>query len=162
MRLGMLAIAGTLVLGISSGPLALATENADAAEHRAHEVSANVALELDQGEKWQTDAPLRQGMEGVREALQGRLQAIHDNDLPTSEYRALADQVDAQVTYMFENCELPPQADAQLHTLLAHILSGTRQMRSDADSRAGAVQVVRALDAYPRYFAHPGWSPMGH
>lgn len=60
---------------------------------------------------------------------------------------------------MIANCELPADADAQLHILLEQILGGIEAMRSDAPLR-GAVEVAHALEAYGTYFEHEGWEPL--
>ncbi len=104
---------------------------------------------LHQGKKWPTDAPLRQGMENIRAALGGGMK-----------YGALAKKVNAEVAGIVQNCKLEPEADAQLHIVIADILAGVEAMEGKVQGearRAGAEKVARALDAYGEHFDHAGW-----
>ena len=58
---------------------------------------------------------------------------------------------------MFENCDLPPAADAQLHRLLAFIAGAVNEWREHGRRDAGMVSLHRSLDAYETHFDHPGW-----
>lgn len=142
--------------------LALAAAPSFAAEHdqhaHGHEADTH-KLELDHGKKWSTDAPLRQGMSAIRDAVSAEHHAIHGNKASVARYQALAKKVDQQVAYMVANCKLPPEADANLHVILADIIAGSDLMKgnSKAKAREGAVKVIGALEAYPEYFDHPGW-----
>ena len=64
-----LIVAATFALSI--GP-ALAADHAH--EHEGHGAATPV---LNHGQKWPTDAPLRQGMASIRSALLPQLPAIH-------------------------------------------------------------------------------------
>lgn len=101
-------------------------------------------LTLDHGARWSTDAPLRQGMEAMRAAAVGA---------PAGE---LADVIDAQVAYIIENCRLPPEADANLHLVIEHLIEGADTLRLD-DGERGRAEVIAALNAYGAHFDHPGW-----
>ena len=149
--------AGLLSLAVAVTPQAFSAEHAH--EHGSH---GSLSLELNQGEKWKTDAPLRKGMETIRSEMAGHLGQIHSDSLAGAEYLTLANKVQGQVQYMFANCELPPSADAQLHILLARMLEGVEQMRSESGQRQGAVQVVQALGAYGDHFEHSGWQGLHH
>ncbi|GAO23452.1 hypothetical protein ALISP_3272 [Alicycliphilus sp. B1] len=61
---------------------------------------------------------------------------------------------------MVENCKLPPEADAQLHIIVADLMAGAEaaQGKQGENKRAaGVVQVAKASNAYGRYFDHSGW-----
>lgn len=120
------------------------------------------ALSLDNGKQWATDVPLRQGMTAIRDAVAADHRAIHGNTETAAQYQALAARIDAQVADIVKNCKLAPAADAQFHVILADLVAASEQMKSsDAEKRRqGAVKVVGALGAYPRYFDHPGWRPL--
>jgi len=126
--------------------------------HHGHEGGAQT-LQLDHGKKWATDAPLREAMTAIRDALQADHPAIHARSQPPAAYEALAQRIDAQIAHIVEQCKLPADADANLHVLLAEIIGGADAMReSDPQvARAGAVRVIQALNRYPQYFDHPGW-----
>jgi hypothetical protein len=119
------------------------------------------ALALDAaGERWATDAPLREGMLRIRAAVAATLASHGDRHLDPAVGVQLAEAVDAAVVYLFANCRLPPQADANLHLLLARIMDAAAALRSDAQAEAGLVRLLEALEAYPHYFDHPGWDAL--
>jgi hypothetical protein len=130
-----IALASALALG---GPVI-------AAEEHHHEGTVGAKLVLNQGKKWQTDAPLRTGMANIRTALASG-----------GKYAALAERVNAEVAYIVQNCKLPEDADAQLHLVIAELLAGADEMKGE-HAREGAERVVKALNAYGRFFDHPGW-----
>jgi hypothetical protein len=140
--------------------LASSLAPAMAAQPAGHEHEAGThALKLDHGRKWSTDAPLRQGMGAIRDAVAAQHHAIHLNQASIAKYQALAKTVDEQIAYMVANCKLSPEADANLHVILADIIAGSDLMKGQdkAKSRDGAVRIMAALETYPKYFDHSGW-----
>jgi hypothetical protein len=138
----------TLVLAMA---VALAAPAAAAADAFWHEHAATQPqLVLKQGRKWPTDAPLRQGMENIRASL-----------AKAPSYEALAVDVRGEVAGIVQGCKLEPEADAQLHVVLIHLLAAAEAMEGkvDGESRAaGMLRVIGALDAYGSHFDHPGWN----
>ncbi|MEX2498094.1 MAG: hypothetical protein WD397_04365 [Wenzhouxiangellaceae bacterium] len=122
----------------------------------AHEAADELELKLDEGKRWSTDASLRTGMMQIREAFDQKLPGFRDGSLATEDYEALADVLDDQLRFMFENCDLPPAADAQLHRLLAFIAGATNGLREQGRRDAAMASLHRSLDAYATYFDHPG------
>ena len=117
-------------------------------------------LALDNGKKWATDEPLRQGMKGIRSNLEASLHAIHENKLTVAAYDELADTLNAKVGTIVAQCKLEPKADAQLHVLIAQILEGVQAMQGKQKKvkrHAGAVIVLTALEQYGTYFDDPNW-----
>lgn len=116
-------------------------------------------LQLNAGKKWQTDAPLRQSMEGINGAMAKALPLIHGNRFDDGAYQALAATVNQEVAAAVAQCKLEPRADAMLHLVMADLLAGAETMEGKgAGSRHdGAVKVLHALDAYGRHFQHRGW-----
>lgn len=114
------------------------------------------------GQKWQTDAPLRKGMSGIRAAVAPQLKAVHDGRLGADEARATATKIETQVADIVANCKLDPQADAALHGVLATIGEGTDALagRSKLTPSEGVERVLAALDEYGRHFEHKGWKPL--
>lgn len=135
---------------------------AQSEEHAHGHEGGQQELQLDGGKKWATDAPLRQGMSGIRDAVQAAHPAIHARKQDGPGYLKLAGEIDAQVAYMIANCKHSSGADATLHVLLVEIIGGAEQMKQAdlARAREGAVRVIQALDQYPRYFDHRGWHPI--
>jgi hypothetical protein len=152
------AVFATVLLG--------ATAPAFAADAHSHgHGAAPQKLTLDHGKKWTTDAPLRTGMQKIRDALAPQLDAIHTGKLPAAQYAALAAAIDAEIAGIVQNCKLPPEADANLHLVIAQMMEGTEAMQGKnpkAKPQTGAVKVVQALDSYAKYFDHPGWKGLKH
>ena len=140
-----------------TAPLAAAV----AADSHAGHHSAQSEPVLNHGEKWQTDAPLRKGMAEIRNLMGKSLLKIHAGRLDRAEYAKLSDGISAQVDYLTANCKLAPEADAQLHLVLAQIIDGAAAMKTD-HPQDGAAQVVDGLGVYGRLFDHPGWQPLAH
>jgi hypothetical protein len=153
-----LLTAAGLALGLAAGSLA-----ADA--HKHDHGAAPAKLELNNGKKWETDAPLRKGMESIRGSMDAALHDIHENKLSAAKYGELAKKVNGEVNGIVASCKLDPKADAQLHLVIADILEGVEAMEGKAKKvkrQAGAVKVIGALEKYGAYFDHPGWQPLKH
>jgi hypothetical protein len=119
-------------------------------------------LTLDHGRKWRTDDALRQGMTEMRALMARNLPQAHAGHLERNAYRDLAERILAQVDFITRNCKLPPDADAQLHVVLARIIDGSEQMKTGPAPDAGLALVIAGLDAYAGHFDHPGWLSPGH
>jgi hypothetical protein len=147
---------GALALGAALlSPIGLA---ADAHSH-GHEAGA-AKLQLDHGRKWATDEPLRRGMSAIREIVHGAPPALHKGTAKPQAYAEVGNRVEAQVGNIVKECKLPPEADAQLHIVVADLIAGADAMKEAKDAkagRAGLVKVDGALQAYARYFDPPGW-----
>ena len=125
----------------------------------SHDAGESVQLILNNGQKWETDANLRLGMERIRNALAAELPAIHAGKITAEQYRALAQKVNEQTEFMVKNCKLDQKADAMLHLVLADIMAGADAMVGLGGSKArkGAEKIVHALESYGKFFKHPGW-----
>lgn len=125
----------------------------------SHAAEESMQLTLDNGKKWTTDGNLRQGMERIRDALAAELSTIHSGKATATQYRALAQKMNDQITFMVKNCKLEPKADAMLHLVLADIIAGTDAMTGQNSVKAheGAAKIAHALDNYAAHFDHPGW-----
>lgn len=141
-------------------PLSLAG-NAFATETAAHDHgSAIQSLELNAGQKWTTDAPLRQAMSKIHASVTTTLAALHDGKLTDAQYDAFADGVNDQFTYIVENCKLEPQADAQLHIVLGNMMNGieiARGKEQGQEREQGVVKIAQAMNAYGDYFDQHDW-----
>jgi hypothetical protein len=138
--------------------------NGNAQENHAHTHSTAgiTQLQLNAGNRWTTDAPLRSGMAAVREAFEADHPAIHAGKETAAQYDTLAARIEKEVQSIIANCKLPPDADANLHYIVADLMQGVGLMRDGdtAESRhEGAALVHGALDAYPRFFDDPTWTP---
>ena len=125
-----------------------------------HGSGAPQALQLNHGQKWATDAPLRKGMDGIRSLVAPQLKAAHAGKLSAAQYKQLAGKIEREVADIVENCKLEPAADAQLHGLIAEIGAGVDALNGkSADTRPvdGLLKVTHAVNQYPHYFDHPGF-----
>jgi hypothetical protein len=149
------ALAAALALG-AAGP----TFAADPHQHAAGEPAR---LSLDHGKKWATDEPLRQNMGEIRAGIAAKAAGIHNGTLTPDEYKALGTLVETRVANIVAQCKLEPAADANLHLIVAELVAGADAMQGKSKTKpgAGAVQVVRAVNQYGRYFNDPGFKPLG-
>jgi hypothetical protein len=155
----LLALLASLTLLAAVPNLALAQH--EHPQHETHGPGGVVAqLQLKDGQKWQTDAPLRLGMANIRAAFEADHPAIHAGKQTDAQYAALAARIDQQVQSIVANCRLPADADANLHFVVADLLQGVSLMRGEDTSRSrhgGAALVHGALQAYGQYFDDPTW-----
>lgn len=144
---------------LSAAMLALPLMVHAAPDHHDHG-HAGHTIELNAGKKWGTDEALRQGMDAIRALTETALPAAHAGTLSPAGYDALANDVNAQVAHIVDNCKLDAKADAQLHVILAELAAGieTMQGKRAGEARAmGVVHVSQTLNTYGKYFNHPGW-----
>lgn len=133
------------------------------AQTHSHEATAPAKMSLNQGRKWATDAPLRDGMSRIRTLVEPQLAAAHAGKLSPAQYAVLARQVETQVVGIVAKCKLEPKADAVLHIVIGEIGAGTDAMAGKtAQSRPaqGLVQVSEAINDYAGHFDHPGFEPI--
>ena len=139
--------------------------SADAAEpHDHHSAGDKPKVEVQKGEKFESDAPLRSGMLEIKQAVQASLPALHEGKLSAADAADLGKKVDVQVKGIFANCKLAPTADQVLHDeVILPIMDASKTLQSaDGDHKAGVVKMVKALDAYGNRFNHSGWAPVKH
>lgn len=125
-----------------------------------HAEAAQQTMQLNNGQKWETDAPLRQGMGTLYEIVTGGLSSAHANQATPGDYRQMSEKVVGQIGYIVQNCKLPPEADAQLHILLGNIAQGAEALEGKVageQPEAGLVKIAQALNNYGTHFDHPDW-----
>lgn len=154
MKTPRIILASLIAAGLAL-PATLAT-----AQTHDHGAATELSLTLNQGQKWQGDENMVKGMQGIRDAIVSRQDAIHDGSLPQAEYAALAGEVQSQVDFMVENCKLEPAADEQLHVVLGEVLNGVSAIEAGEAPQAGVETIVAALNGYGEHFEHPGWTPI--
>ncbi len=131
-------------------------------EHAGHHAAGPAKLTLNAGKKWQTDASLRTGMITIRDQVQAALPGVHSGKYTKENYLALATTIEGALNTVIAQCKLPPDADAQLHLVLADLFAGTATMKAEGNRMAGVVKVIGALKSYGEYFDHPEWKPVVH
>ena len=92
------------------------------AQSDAHDHDASHALSLNNGQQWETDAALRHGMLEIRAAVTMLTPAFESGQLNQTQAHQLSEAVRGSVNTMIEQCELAPEADANLHSILAKLL----------------------------------------
>lgn len=115
---------------------------------------------LPAGQQWATDEPLRTAMTRIRSALEPVLPEYQQGRLKAESAQALADAVEADVSYMVENCKLEPEPDAALHVLIGRMMGAAGAMRADPGSPGGVPQLAAVLRDYGATFDHPGWTQL--
>lgn len=138
---------------------AAGTSAQDAAhsDHAAHAQSTQATTTaLPAGQRWATDAPLRDGMRRIREAVQALGHAEHGH-LDSAQMANVAKLIDAAVQDMIANCKLKPDADAALHGLLAKFIAGAHAARTGQGVPAALADMRGALARYPHLFDDPDW-----
>src|SRR5512135_2395136 len=101
-----------LIAGALSALFLASTVPALAVEPHAHDGAAPAhSITLDHGRKWTTDAPLREGMSGIRDALAQKHEALRKGTLDDAGYAQLGDAIEKNVASIVANCKLSPEAD---------------------------------------------------
>ena len=143
-------------------PLGTVTSAALATEAVHDHGNASVSsMELNQGQKWETDAPLRQGMSAMHGIVTTALADAHANKLTPEGYQGVSKNIMTQFTYVVENCKLEPAADAQLHVLLGNIAQGVGVLEGKVPGEKpdeGLVKIAKTLNNYGTHFNHTGWA----
>lgn len=156
MKKQLAAAAMALAVIVSSGGLSYAT----ASHSHGGDATAISQMTLDNGQKWQTDQPLRDGMGWIRDTLDLTLPLIQDGSYGPDEFSALGDSVQSYIDYIAVNCKLPEEADAQLHLALEHMFEGIDALKGATAQERGVLAIVAALNAYGEHFDHPDWIPI--
>lgn len=157
-RISALISASCLSLLITM-PVMAETSEHDAHQHEGHAASA---LSLNQGAKWHSDAPLRQGMQSINDAVINAVPDFHRDALTKPDAEKLASHINKQVEYLVANCKLEPQADAVLHVFIGDLLAGADELAKQPLSMQGLPRIVGVLQQYPNYFDQPGWKAISH
>jgi hypothetical protein len=151
------ALAAATLIAMFAGPVAGQTSGHDQG------AAATSGLTLNQGQKWPTDKPLRDGMHRIRGLVEPQLTVAHAGKVGSAQYQALARQIESEVGGIVANCKLEPKADAMLHLVIADIGAGTDAMAGKNAKLPPAhalVKVAQALNAYGSHFDHPGFKPI--
>jgi len=122
-------------------------------EHKHEHVGTKqLDLALDNGKKWQTDAPLREGMASLRSLAQVAQKANTSDANQTA-----AGRMNEEVQKIFRNCKLTPKADAMLHLILTDLMSNIERLKDPKSNSAESyANILKTLDAYGQYFDDQG------
>ncbi len=152
----------SVTLFLLSSSTNLQAQPHDHAVDHAHDEHVSAELSLNNGEPWETDEALRHGMIEIRTAVDMLEPAFAAGQLDKTQAMQLSQSVQSSVNTMIEQCELEPAADANLHSILAMLLSGAAVLESTPMSERGFPTLKVALQAYGQYFNHSGWQSDDH
>lgn len=147
---------------IAAGLISLAAPvYADTNAQTLRQGTQSSAPTLRQGQKWETDEVLRQGMDNIRRAMIANREAIKQGQFSTQDYQRLAAAVDQEVAGIVKNCKLSKEADKAFHVIvLADLAQSTESVRTSPKVQAQRAWVFGALQSlrnYGEYFQHSGW-----
>lgn len=151
---------GGMVVWHHHGHPGLTHDHGDAHEHdhsHDHAGMEGAKLELDEGKKWATDAPLRQGMDILHKEVIPLYKAYNAKSLTDADARVYAGTIRTQIDFFFKNCNLEPKADAVLHIVLAELIRAAGVLEKEPLSEEGIPAVVNALHSYEAHFEHPNF-----
>jgi hypothetical protein len=151
-----------IVMGLILAVVTYSGWAADDIAELSHEHSPHTTIQLAPipDTLWETDAPLREGMQRINSETAQPWLAYQQHGLTTDIANALAKSIEDDVAFMITNCKLDPEADAALHGLLTELLAGAAEIKLDPHAVEGMPRITHALEEYPRYFLHPDWSPI--
>ncbi|WP_152620124.1 hypothetical protein [Lysobacter sp. A03] len=129
--------------------------------HDAHEDHGPRPV-LAEGQRWETDPPLRKAMSGIRDDVAKNLPAYHDSRLQAADAEALAASVEDNVNYMIANCQLEPEPDAVLHVMIGEMMGAATALREDPASTEGVPRLVSVVNDYEATFDHEELEPLTH
>lgn len=158
LRRSLLVLVCSYITLINTDVLLAETDITDHQHSHSQVQHADSGLSLNHGEKWKTDAPLRQGMQSINEAAMNAIPAYHHQTLTKMDGTKLAKDINEQVNYMVANCKLEPAADATLHVLIGDLLTAAAEVDKDPLSQQGLPNIIKTLQLYPEYFDHQGWT----
>ncbi len=152
----------TLGLCAAAWMLCIAT-SAPAQDTNHHQHGGQTATQaLQRGEKWPTDAVLRQNMDHIRQTMTASQDAIDQARLKDQDYLRLAETIDKSTADIVKNCHLSKEADAAFHSMVLSALHQDAELMRVAPKtqvkRIAALGVLQSLRHYGDYFQHPGWS----
>lgn len=146
-------VIAAMVSGFAGTVLA---QTSDPGHAHNHELTGELAMDGDQ--PWQTDEPLRRGMTEIRVAIGMLAPAFDARVLSLPQSQQLSEAVRLSVTNIISQCQLTPEADANLHVILGRILVATDVLDFLPLDAGGIPAIQHALEEYGHYFSHAGWS----
>jgi len=137
-------------------PLLLVLALPAAAHDHAHR-AGTVATATAAAQRWDTDAPLREGMGRIRHAVDA-LQHYEHGHIGQQQAVQLAGDIQRDVGFIIAHCKLEPRADAALHPILGVLVKGAQALEAKPTELAAIAPMREALQDYARQFDDPGLS----
>ncbi|MDI9237770.1 DnrO protein [Lysobacter sp. LF1] len=151
-----LTLLGATIVALLMAVPAMAQSGSHAG-HSAHSPAARPTTGPTTGQRWATDAPLRDGMARIRQAV-GALDHLQHGHAPPALAPTLAGQIQSAVNDMIASCKLAPDADAALHGLLVKFIAGAEAVRTGPVTPDTLKPMQAALAQYPVLFDDPTWN----
>ena len=137
---------------LGASPLVVASTPAHGATHASQHASAPDKTTQAPARRFVADAPLREGMAGIRRSVLALDHARHGH-LDAAQIRALATAIRTDVNTIIAKCRLAPDADAALHPILGAMLAQAAALEVDPAKPAQAIDTLQAaLRDYARLF----------
>jgi len=151
-------LARTVTTAVFSAMLGLAgcSHFHETHQHQHAADGSTAQLTLNNGKKWATDEPLRQGMSRIKALIDPMGAVTPDQRLDPTQAKVIAKGVEGQVAFLISNCKLEPKADAVLHVMIGDMLQGAEALSQPAPKGHGLVLIQRGLQRYPEYFETAG------
>ena len=128
-----------------------------AAHDHAHQ-AGTAATATAAAQRWKSDAPLREGMGRIREAVDA-LQHYEHGHIGPGQAVQLAAGIERDVGFIVAHCTLEPRADAALHPILGALMGGAHTLKATPADRTAIPSMRSALQDYARQFDDPGMQP---
>lgn len=141
-------------LGFSAGTV-LAQDSHDSHESHAAHVEGLQHIAVPE-QRYATDAPLREGMHRVHEALE-KLEHYPKGNLTEAMALDQVAEIKDAGAYMFANCKLPEVPDQALHAMLIPLLAAAQKFEKDPTDMHQVEEMQHAVADYPRYFDDAAW-----
>ena len=104
-----------------------------------------------------TDAPLREGMQGIRSAVDALGHYEHGHMGP-EQAAILAGRIQDHVNDIIANCKLAPEADAALHAIIVPLTTHAAALKADPTKLDEIPPMRQALGDYAARFDDPGFA----
>ena len=104
-----------------------------------------------------TDAPLREGMQGIRAAVDALGHYEHGHMGP-EQAAILAGQIQDHVSDIIANCRLKPEADAALHAIIVPLTTHAAALKADPSNLDQIPPMRQALGDYAARFDDPDFA----
>jgi hypothetical protein len=144
-----------ILLACLCAPCAVFAADVPPTHDHAHAAQVETgAPEKTSSTRWAPDAPLREGMWRVHEAL-AELRHHEMGHMSPDQAREQASVIEGAVSSIFANCKLAPDADAALHGILVPLLAGAKRLHDDPADKDAIKAMRDAVADYPRHFDDP-------
>lgn len=146
-----------LPLFVLAAGLCLAVPQAFAQSHDHGHASSQPAASAP-ARRYATDAPLREGMQGIRAAVDA-LDHYQHGHMGPEQAKILAGNIQDHVNDIIAKCQLPPDADAALHAIIVPLMNQAAALKQDPTKLDAIPPMRQALADYAARFDDPGFAP---